>query len=147
MCGPGQVAKHMWVESLEPSKVNQEEAPISYQQPMARHLTKVVMHQELTDVGDAEEEMGSYGIQDAEANRVQNAEEIPLPHMTANVMQGTEAVSTQECVVQEAWCGWWESLRAAHRMRRVAVAALQDVSRGEAMVCVKKLTQEAENLK
>jgi len=52
MCGPGQVAKHMWVESLEPSKVNQEEAPISYQQPMACHPTKVVMHLELADVGD-----------------------------------------------------------------------------------------------
>jgi len=123
---PRQVAKCMQVESLEPSEVDREEAPIGHQQPMARHLTKVVMHQELTDVGDAEEEMGSYGIQDAEANRVQNAEEIPLPHMTANVMQGTEAVSTQECVVQEAWCGWWESLRAAHRMRQVMVAALWD---------------------
>jgi len=54
--------KHLWVESLELSKVDQEEAPVGHQQPMACHLTKVVMHPELTDVGDAEEEMGTYGI-------------------------------------------------------------------------------------
>ena len=72
---------------------------------------------------------------------------MPVPHMTGNVMEGTEAVSMQECVVREAWLGWWERLRAAHRMQRVAVAALRDGSRGEATVHVKKLTQEeVENL-
>ena len=68
--------------------------------------------------------------------------EIPLPHMNGNVMEGTEAISTQECVVWEAWNGWWESLRMAHRMWRVMVAALWYESRGEKTVCVKKLTEE-----
>jgi len=138
MGGPRQVAKCQRVESSE-SEI-EEEAPAGHQQPVARHLTQLVVHPELADVGDAKEEMGAFKVQDAK--------EIPAPHATGNIMEGTEAVSTQECMVQEAWCGWWESLRAAHRMRRVAVAALQDVSRGEATVCVKKLTQEeVENLK
>ena len=71
---------------------------------------------------------------------------IPLPHTTGNVMEGTKAVSMQECMVWEAWCVWWESLREAHRMQQVAVAALWDGSRGETTVHVKKLMQEeAEN--
>ena len=116
MGGPRQVAKCMWVESSEPIKVDQEEVTISHQQPVACHPTEVVVHQEPTDDGDAEEEMGLYGIQDDEANKDQDAEEIPHPHTTGHIMEGTEAISTQECVVQEAWCGWWESLRVAHRM-------------------------------
>ena len=62
--------------------------------------------------------------------------------MTGNVMEGTEAISMQECMVWEAWHGWWESLRAAHRMWQVMVAALWDRLRGKPMVHVKKLTQE-----
>jgi len=31
--------------------------------------------------------------------KIQDAEEMPLPHMTGNVMEGTKAISTQECVV------------------------------------------------
>src|SRR5882724_7508652 len=78
-------------------------------------------------------------------SRIKMPRKFPLPHMTVNVMEGTEAISMQECVVQEAWCGWWESLKMAHRMLQV-MAALQDKLRGEPMVCVKKLMQEeAEN--
>ena len=47
---------------MELSKVDQEEAPVSHQQPVAFHPTEVVMHLELTDVGDAEEEMGPDSI-------------------------------------------------------------------------------------
>jgi len=45
------------VDSLELSEVHQEEAPVDHQQPVACHLTEVVMHPELAYVGDAEEEM------------------------------------------------------------------------------------------
>jgi len=106
------------------------------------------MHQEPADLGDVKEEMDESREAKAEMRmvEVQDAEEIPLPHMTINVMEGTEAVSTQECVIQEAWHGWWESLRMAHRMQWVMAAALWDKSRGKLMVHVKKLTQEeAEN--
>jgi len=135
------------VDSSEPSEV-EEEAPISHQQPMACHPTKVVVHPEPANVGDAEEEMEPEGIQDAEVEmgpfKVQYAKEMPLPHMTGNVMEGTEPVSMQECVVWEAWRGWWESLKAAYWMQRVMVAALWDGSRGEPMVHVKKLMEEEE---
>jgi len=94
------------VESSE-SEV-EEEAPASHQQPMARYLTKLVIHSEPANVGDAKEEM--------EAIEVQDLEENPVPHTTRNIMEGTEAVSMQECIVLEAWHGWWESLRVAHRM-------------------------------
>ena len=62
---PRQVAKCLQVDSSELSEV-EEEAPTSPQQPMAHHLTevvvhpelaKVVVHPELANVGDAEEEM------------------------------------------------------------------------------------------
>ena len=76
---------------------------------MACHLTELIVHPELADVGNTEEEMGAFEVQDSK--------EIPVPHVTGNVMEGTEAISTQECVVQEAWHRWWESLRAAHRMQ------------------------------
>jgi len=104
---PRQVTKCLRVESLELSEVEEETA--GHQQPVACHLTKLIMHPEPADVGDAEEEMEPYEVQDDE--------EMAVPHMTGNVMEGTKAVSTQECMVQEAWHGWWESLRAAHRMQ------------------------------
>ena len=62
MGGPRQVAKCMWVESSEPSEVDQEEATVGHQQPVDHHPTKVALHQELTDDGDAKEEMGLYSI-------------------------------------------------------------------------------------
>ena len=105
--GPGQVTKRQRVERLE-SEV-EEEAPAGHQQPVARYPTKLIMHSELANVGDAKEGM--------EAIEVQDLEENPVPHMTRNIMEGTEAVSMQECMVWEAWHRWWESLRAAHRMR------------------------------
>ena len=86
---PGQVTKRQQVESSE-SEV-EEEAPAGHQQPVACHPTKLVVHPELANVGDAEEEMGAFEVQDVE--------EIQLPHMTRNVMEGTEAVRMQECVV------------------------------------------------
>ena len=76
---------------------------------MAHYPTELIVHSELADVGDAEEEMGVFEVQDIE--------EIPVPHMTRNIMEGTEAISMQEGVVQKAWHGWWENLRAAHRMQ------------------------------
>jgi len=113
---------------------------------MACHLTNVVVHLEPANVGDAKEEMEPDGIRDVQVEmgvfEVQDAREMPLPHMTGNVMEGTEAISMQECVVWEAWNRWWESLRPAHRMWQVAVAALWERSRGELMVHVKKLMQE-----
>jgi len=69
---------------------------------------------------------------------------IPLPHTTGNVMEGTKAVSMQECMVWEAWQGWWASFRVAHRVQQVMVAALWDESRGELTVVVKKLMEEEE---
>ena len=86
----------------------EEEAPAGHQQPVAHYPTELIMHSELANVGDAEEGM--------EAIKVQDLEENPVPHTTGNIMEGTEAVSRQECIVQEAWHGWWESLRVAHRM-------------------------------
>ena len=82
---------------------------------------------ELNDIQDTKAGMGPFESQDAE--------EMPLPYMTSNVMEGTEAISTQECMVWEAWCGWWESLKTAHRMQQVTAAALQDDSRGEPTTC------------
>jgi len=76
------------VESSE-SEV-EEEAPAGHQQPMARYLTELIVHSEPADVGDAE------GM---EAIEVQDLEENPVPHMTRNIMEGTEAVSMQECMV------------------------------------------------
>ena len=52
---PRQVTKRMPEDSSEPSEV--EEEPTGHQEPMASHLTKLVVHLELADVGDSEEEM------------------------------------------------------------------------------------------
>jgi len=123
---PGQVTKHQCMESSESEA--EEEAPAGHQQPMARYLTELVVHSEPADVGDTEEEMGAFEVQDVT--------EIPVPPSTRNVMEGTEAISMQECVVREAWHRWWESLW------QVAVAALQDRSNREPTVHVKKLMQE-----
>ena len=50
--------------------------------------------------------MEPVGIQDAKVEmgpfEDQDAEEMPLPYMTGNVMEGTEVISTQECMVWEA---------------------------------------------
>src|SRR5882724_6057986 len=122
MGGYGPAAKHLPVDSLEPSEDDQEKEPVPQllpEMPMAHHPTKVVVHPELADLGDTEEEMELDEIRDA-------GEEMPLPHMTGNVMEGTKAISMQESVVWEAWHGWEESLREAHRMWRVALAALHD---------------------
>ena len=106
MGGPRQVTKCLRVESLEPSEDGEERS--NHPQAVARHPTEHIVHPEPADVGDAEEEM--------EPQEVQDDEEMAMPHMAENIMEGTEAISTQECVVREAWHGWWESLRAAHWM-------------------------------
>ena len=72
------------MDSSEPSEV-EEEAPTSHQQPMACHPTKVIVHLELADVGDTEEEMEPVGIQDSEVEmgsfKDQDAKEIsPAPY-------------------------------------------------------------------
>ena len=95
------------MESSEPSEVEEERS--GHRRPVDHHPTELVMHPEPADVGDAEEEM--------EPHEVQDNEEMVTPHMAGNIMEGTEVVSTQECVVREAWHRWWESLRVAHRMQ------------------------------
>jgi len=91
------------VDSLELSKVDQEDAPFDHQQSMAHHPTKVVMHPGPANVGDPEEEMELNYIRDGEAGmgpfKIQDAKEMPLRHATGNVMEGTEAISMQECMV------------------------------------------------
>ena len=62
--GPGQVAKCLRVESLEPSEVEEERS--GHQQPVTRHPTELIMHPELADVGDAKEEMEPHEVQDDE---------------------------------------------------------------------------------
>ena len=68
--------------------------------------------------------------------------EMAQPQSAGEPTGETQAISIQESVVWEAWHGWWESLRVAHRMWWVVAAALQDESRGGSTVHVKKLMQE-----
>ena len=128
----GPFSKHLQVESPEPTDANRDNGeclgqtavqPMLTQIAMAQHATKVILHLDLVEFGAAKEEMA-------------------LPQTVGEPMGDTEAISIQESVVLDAWNGWWESLRVAHRMQWVTAAALNDESRGGPMVHVKKLMQE-----
>ena len=96
---------------------------------VARHRTALVV--------DAEPI--KYGVADGD---------VHMPQMAGKGDEKTEIISVQDSVVHEAWCGWEDSLRMAHRMRRVAVAALRNRLRGEPSERVNQLTpKEGENLK
>ena len=137
MGGSGPFAKCMWVESPEPTEADIEDGgPVeqkAIQLPlteiaMAQHCTELVMDMELIKFGVAEEEM-------------------PLPQMAGEAIEETKVISTQESVIREAWHGWEDSLRMAHRMWWVTGAALRDRSRGEPSVHVTRLMEkEEENL-
>src|SRR5882724_5461624 len=153
MVGSGPAVKCLRVESLDPSEGNSEDGNMLEQEAinqlppkiaMAQYPTNVIMHlglhappptmfaqcipQCLIQPGDAEKEM-------------------PQVQMAAEVTEGTELISMQESVVQEAWHGWEESLRMANRMRRVGAVALQDESTWEPPIPARRLTQEEwENL-
>jgi len=73
---------------LEQQVINQPLPMIT----VAQHPTKVVMHMELVKDGNAEEE-------------------VPMLQMAAEAMEETKTISIQESLIQEAWCGWEESLR------------------------------------
>src|SRR5882724_5785668 len=114
MAGSGLAVKHLRVESLDPSEGNSEDGNMLEQEAinqlppkiaMAQYPTKVIMHLEPVKTGGAKKEM-------------------PLVQMAAEVMEETELISMQESVVQEAWCGWEESLRMANRMQRVRAVAM-----------------------
>ena len=85
MAGSGPFAKCLWVDSPESSKSDHdddtplEQAAIQLVMlkiTMAWYPTELITHLEPAEIGDAEEE-------------------IPLPHATGNVMEETEAISTQ----------------------------------------------------
>jgi len=133
---PGPTTKRLRVDSPNPSegdcedrnmleqKVNQPQSEIA----VVRQPTEVVMHPEPVETGDAEDH-------------------VPMLQMAANVTEETESISTQESLIREAWHGWEDSLRMAHRMRRVGAAALRDESTLEPSLRVRKLTrEEQENL-
>ena len=74
--------------------------------------------------------------------------EMHLPQMAGEGNEGTEVISVQDSVICEAWQGWEDSLRMAHRMQWVAGATLWDRLRGEPSEQVNKLTEkEEENLR
>jgi len=67
--------------------------------------------------------------------------------MAAKFTEETEKILTQELLIQEAWCGWEESLQAAQRMWRVGEAVFQDESTWEPLLFMKKQMQDKqENL-
>jgi len=74
--------------------------------------------------------------------------DVHMPQMAGEGDEKTEIISVQDSVVREAWRGWEDNLRTAHRMRWVAAAALQNRLRGEPSECVTRLTpKEGENLR
>ena len=74
--------------------------------------------------------------------------DVHMPQMAGEGDEKTEIISVQDSVVREAWRGWEDNLRTAHRMRWVAAAALQNRLRGEPSECVTRLMlKEGENLK
>ena len=56
-----------------------------------------------------------------------------------------EEVSMPESVAHEAWCGWKECLKMAHRQWRIGAVALQGKLLLEPLVHVKKMTEEEWN--
>jgi len=48
-----------------------------------------------------------YGVRDRDMH---------MPQMAGEGDGKTEVISMQDSVVREAWCGWEDSLRTAHRM-------------------------------
>jgi len=50
--------------------------------------------------------------------------DMHLPQMEGEGDEKTEVISMQDSVICEAWNGWEDSLRMAHRMRWVTAAAL-----------------------
>jgi len=129
-------AKHLWVESPELTEASSDNRDRLGQMAAQPTLTEIAVDQNTTEV-----------IMDSEPIKFGAAEEeMAQPQSAGKPMGETKAISIQESVVWEAWHGWWESLRMAHRMWWVMAAALQDESRGELTVHVKKLMQEeAEN--
>jgi len=113
ICGPGLFAKRMRVESPEPTEADSQDGePVAQMniQPsvsetmVAWHRTKLVMDMEPIECGVPDRD-------------------VHMPQMAGKGDEKTEVISMQYSVVHEAWRGWEVSLRTAHRMRQVAVAA------------------------
>jgi len=64
---------------------------------VAQHQTKLVVDVELIE----------YGVPDGD---------VHLPQMAGEGDEKIEVISMQDSVVREAWHGWEDSLRMAHRM-------------------------------
>ena|SRR5882724_118620 len=114
ICAPGLFAKRMRVESPEPTKANSQDGepvaqmnvqPSVSETTVAQHWTELVMDVELI----------KYGVANGD---------VHMPKMAGEGNEKTEVISMQDLVIREAWHGWEDSLRTAHRMRQVAAAAL-----------------------
>src|SRR5882724_5337592 len=106
MGGLGPFAKCMRVESPEQTEADIEDGGPVEQKAIQLPLTEITMAQHCTELV-VDMEPIKFGVAE---------EEMPLPQMTGEAIEETKVISTQESVIREAWHGWEDSLRMAHRM-------------------------------
>src|SRR5882724_3211878 len=128
----------MRVESPEPTEADSQDGEPVAQMNVQSSVSETMVAWHQTElIVDAEPT--KCGVPDGD---------VHMPLMAGEGDEKTEVISVQDSVIHEAWCGWEDSLRMAHRMRQVTAAALQNRPRGEPSERVTRLTpKEGENLK